>query len=127
VGESAYVFSGDSSTSLTGNYHGFTFGASHNGVSFGYYTNSLSEEFLVAQTTPSLGFHNPPPKVGPVVISEIHYHPPDENGQDVAELEFIELHNISSSITSLYDPQFPTNTWRLESAVEFSFPPNRHR
>src|SRR6266511_4766260 len=63
---------------------------------------------------------NPGPKVGPVVISEIHYHPPNERD------EFIELRNLSNAPIPLYDPMFPTNTWRIEdsesAAMSFAFP-----
>jgi hypothetical protein len=38
--------------------------------------------------------------------------------------EFIELHCISTTTNvPLYDPFFPTNQWRLDDAVNFTFPP----
>jgi len=61
--------------------------------------------------------------VGPVVISEVMYHPPDLAGgiDDVAN-EFIELRNITGSAVPLFDPANPPNTWRLKDAVSFNFP-----
>jgi Immunoglobulin domain/Lamin Tail Domain len=74
----------------------------------------------VAQSTRTLGTNNALPKVGPVVISEISYHPVDGAGGADNQLdEFIELANISGSPVAL---QNTTNTWRLRSAVDFDFP-----
>ncbi len=36
--------------------------------------------------------------------------------------EFIELYNLSSSSVSLFDPNYPTNTWQLGGGVAFAFP-----
>jgi hypothetical protein len=38
--------------------------------------------------------------------------------------EFIELLNISGSAVELFDPNFPTNTWRLSGGVDSELPPN---
>jgi hypothetical protein len=75
------------------------------------------------------GLPNSYPKVGPVVISEIMYHPPDiivsglSTIDNVVE-EFIELYNPSPAPAPLYDPGTPTNTWRLRDAVDYDFPLN---
>jgi len=53
----------------------------------------------------------------PIVISEIHYHP--VSGGD----EFVELMNISNQTVPLFDPDFPTNTWKVGGAG-FTFPMN---
>ncbi len=65
----------------------------------------------------SSGSGNTAPRVGPVVISEIHYHPSDSNA-----FEFIELHNTADTSVPLYDVSYPSNTWRLRGAVRFSMP-----
>jgi len=129
-GEEAYLFSGDSSGNPNGYFHGFGFGAALTGVSFGRYTNGVSQGtnvdiHIVAQSSNTFGFANALPKVGPIVISEIMYHPPDlAGGVDNVIDEFIELQNISSSPVPLYDVAFPTNRWKLDDAVEFSFSTN---
>jgi len=64
------------------------------------------------------GASNSAPRVGPVVINEIQYHPAP--GGD----EYVELKNITASAVKLYDPAYPTNHWRLRGAVDFDFPPN---
>jgi hypothetical protein len=58
-----------------------------------------------------------------VVISEIHYHPPDLAGgaEDTAG-EFLELENITEAPVALYDPGASTNTWSVVAGVEFVFP-----
>jgi hypothetical protein len=69
------------------------------------------------------GATNAPPRVGPIVLSEIMYHPPDSGTNDNVRDEFIELHNIGSVTAPLIDPTQPTNRWRLRDAVDFDFPP----
>jgi hypothetical protein len=102
---------------LTGYSHSAEFGASFNGTSFGRYVNSAGDEFYPRQTALTLGTVNPGPVIGPVVISEIHYHPAT-NGD-----EFVELLNLTGSPVSLYHTTFPTNAWKL-SGVDFTFPTN---
>ncbi|MEY2409364.1 MAG: hypothetical protein QOF48_2034, partial [Verrucomicrobiota bacterium] len=125
--------------SLTGQRAQVNFGAAQNGVSFGRYITSVGEEHFVAMAARSFGadnaetladfrlgggLANSSPKVGPVVISEIMYHPPDSGTNDDVLNEFIELRNITGATVPLYDVSFPTNTWRLRDAVSFVFPPN---
>jgi CotH kinase protein/Concanavalin A-like lectin/glucanases superfamily/Lamin Tail Domain/Immunoglobulin I-set domain len=124
-GDEVYLFSGDpNGTALTGYFHGYTYGAAENGVSFGPYVTSTGREDFVAQSSLTLNGPNSGPKVGPVVISEIMYRPPDRAGADNVFDEFVELHNISAASVDLFDSSAPTNTWRLAHAVSFSFPTN---
>jgi hypothetical protein len=119
---------------LTG-YRAFAeFGASANGVSFGRFPTSVGVDFT-AMSARTFGADNPAttnefrsgtgrtnayPKVGPVVISEIMYHPLGTNDA----LEFIELHNLLGAPVPLFDPVNPGNMWRLRKGVDFNFPPN---
>lgn len=127
LGGEVYLFSGNG-TDLTGYLHGFTFGPSAPGSSFGHYVTSINEEHFPIQSATSLGSANTGPLIGPVVVSEIHYHPIDPvvNGvtYDNTDDEYIELHNAAGAPVRLYDQTYPTNTWRLSDAVEFRFPPN---
>jgi hypothetical protein len=116
-GEQIYLFSADANGDLTGFSDGFAFGAAQNGVSFGRYVTSTGEIQYPAQRENTLGGANAGPRVGPVVINEIQYHP--SVGQD----EFVELKSITNGVVKFYDPLFPTNTWRLKG-VGFDFPPN---
>ena len=115
AGDSVYLSSGDAATNLTGFSHGFSFGAGALGASFGRHVISTGEEQFPILTSPTLNAANTPPRVGPVVISEIHYHP---NG---TEPEFVELRNISNGPVALFDPAVATNTWRL-NGLGFTFP-----
>lgn len=125
-GEEVYLFSANREADLTGYAHGFAFGAQANGVTFGRYVTSTGDEHFVAQRSPTLGTNNAGPLVGPVVITEIMYHPPDivvaGAGVDNTGDEFIELQNIGGNPAPLYDPTYPTNTWHLRNAVQYDFP-----
>ncbi len=76
-GDDIYIFSADANGNLTGYYHGFDYGASEENVTFGLYFTSDGGDVFVAQLSPTLGYANSGPKVGPVVVNEIMYHPVD--------------------------------------------------
>ena len=113
-GESLYLFSGTMNTNLSGYSHSFDYGASANGVSFGRYINSIGDEDWPALQSLTLGGSNSAPRIGPIVINEVMYHP--AAGYD----EFVELVNISSNAVLLYDAAFPTNAWKL-SGLGYTF------
>ena len=113
-----------------------TFEASENGVSFARYPNgtgpllissdlsfgtavrkNFPESFL-SEFRKGKGESNKAPKVGPLITTRIQYNPPI-NGD-----EFIEIQNITEAPVALYDTEFPTNSWKLESAVQYTFPTN---
>lgn len=123
-GDEVWLFSADSAGNLTGYFHGHRFGAAENGVTFGRYITSVGEEHFVSQTAGSLGGPNAGPLVGPIVINEIMYRPPDNGTNDNSADEFIELLNIASVPVQLFDPSIRTNTWRLRGGVDFNFPTN---
>jgi hypothetical protein len=131
---------GDAAGNLTGDRLQQSFGPAANGVSFGRSTTSRGADFVAGrQRTFGVdapadlgefrngnGATNAYPLVGPVVINEVMYRPPDylvgglpvDNSDD----EFIELLNPGSAPVPLYDPVYPTNRWRLRNAVSFDFP-----
>ena len=115
-GDEVYLFSADAA-GLTGYSHGFSFGGAPDGVSFGRHLNSVGEEHFVLQKFLTFAETNSGPRVGPVVINEIQYHPPPEGG------EFLELKNLTSSAVPLYDPEFPANRWQV-SGLGYVFPTN---
>lgn len=116
------------------------FPATANGVSLGRYVKSDGADFPaqiqrsfgrdepedLAEFRLGTGAANPGPIVGPVVISEIMYHPPDviSGGvtNDITIDEFIELKNLSTQAVPLYDPANPGNAWAIEDGVEYAFP-----
>jgi hypothetical protein len=117
TGDDVHLFSATTNGTLSGYSHSAEFGASFNGMSFGRYVTSAGEEFYPRQTAVTFGSPNSGPQIGPVVISEIHYHP--ETNAD----EFVELLNLTGSPVSLFSVAFPTNAWKL-SGVDFTFPTN---
>ncbi|MFM1769719.1 MAG: hypothetical protein RJA22_2248 [Verrucomicrobiota bacterium] len=132
-GDQVWLFSGDAATNLTGYVHGYAFGAADNGVTFGRVVTSDGREHFVAQTSPSLGAANPGPRIGPVVISEIHYRPPDRVDDSAGSFtgpvvsdnssdEFIELFNAGSTNVPLFDPAQPFNTWQVSGGADLAFP-----
>ena len=138
-GDQVHLSQADPQGNLTGYRAAVSFGASANGVSFGPCQTSVGTDFVALQF-PTLGITNPGslaqfrtgtgapnagPLVGPVVISEIMYHPPSTstNAGGLPGIEFIELQNLTPVALPLYDPVHPTNRWRLAGAVAFEFPP----
>ena len=107
------------------------FDPAENGVSFGRYpdgedtwgtlsqitfgstvqTNDAKEKIVDFRS--GKGAANSPYRVGPIVINEIMYH---------ADLEYIELYNTSNRDVPLYDPNNPSNTWKVTTAVDYVFP-----
>ena len=128
VGDEAYIYSGNAAGELTGYHHGYAFEASSTGVSFGRYIDSRSIEHFVAMNTLTLSNVNSGPRVGPVVISEINYHPPQKaegiGFVEAFEDEYIEVRNITGSPVQLFDPVNTANTWRIRGGVDFDFPPD---
>jgi hypothetical protein len=137
-GDSAYLSEADAGQNLTGYRAGVSFDAQANGVSFGRYQSSVGVE-LVAMSQRTFGVDNPAnltqfrtgtgatnayPLVGPVVLNEIMYHPPNYGTNLPDAEEFIELLNLTSTNVPLFDLSYPTNVWRLANAVSFEFPPN---
>ncbi len=115
------------------------FDAAENGVAYGRYVKSdggtdfvpmsarsfgVNNPASVAQFRTSAGQLNPYPKVGPLVISEIMYHPPDLGTNDNLLDEYIELTSITNGVLRLYDPAYPTNTWSVQGGVVYQFPTN---
>jgi hypothetical protein len=117
TGDDVYLFSATTNGTLTGYNHSAVFGASFNGISFGRYVNSAGEEFYPSQLTLTLSNVNSGPRIGPVVISEIHYHPAT-NGD-----EFVELFNLTGNPVPLYHTTYPTNAWKL-GGIGYDFPTN---
>ncbi len=124
-GDEVWLFSADLAGNLTGYVHGHSFGAADDGVSFGRHVTSEGKEHFVAQISRTVGATNSGPRVGPVIINEIMYRPPEIGGtNDNSDDEFIELLNITAGAVPLFNPVQTTNTWRLRGGVDFNFPTN---
>jgi hypothetical protein len=135
-GDEVYLAAAEAGGELTGYRTSVSFDAAESGVSIGRFATSQGLEFgalsertfgvdqpaSVQEFRLGTGLPNASARVGPVVISEIQYHPTDREGDDNDRDEFIELQNIASADVPLFDPVHPANTWRLRDAVDFVFP-----
>ena len=138
-GDSVFISEADVAGNLTGYRAQVSFGATPNGVSLGRVPTSMGVDFVplasrtfgvdnpasLAQFRTGTGLTNSGPRIGPVVISEIMYHPPNSgpNATENPEEEFVELFNVTSNPVPLYDPLAPSNRWKISGGIEFTFPP----
>jgi len=111
-GEWAVITGGDSDGNLLGYQARQQFGASEPGVALGLHTNSTDKTQFVALSEGTPGAANALPKVGPVVISEIMYHPLSGG------IEFIEIENTSGEAVALGSAN---SAWSFTNGIEFSF------
>jgi hypothetical protein len=114
-GEAVCLTSANADGTLRGYREVQQFDASDREVPFTRYVKSTGKTDFVAESAPTPLADNACPKVGPVVINEVMYHP--LNDAD----EFIELHNITGSPVPLYDPARPANAWKVEGGVTYAF------
>ena len=93
-------------------------GAAESNVAFGRYRKNNGTDDFVAMSTNTPETTNAAPKVGPLVISEIMYHPAGN-----ADAEYVELLNISAQPVTLFDaPTDQAWTFEDEGGVVFVFP-----
>ena len=138
-GDAVYLSEADGAGELTGYRVSVSFGAAENGVSFGRFATSTGADFTalaqrtfgadnpatLAQFRTGLGLTNSYPRIGPVIINEIMYHPVSgTNAVEIAEEEFVELHNVTASAVPLFDPARATNAWQLGGGIAFNFSSN---
>lgn len=131
-GEAAYLYSADATGAPTGYFRGMAFGASDTNAGIirirhagGIETTQaltptfgVSEPESVEHFRAGPGAPNAPPRVGPVVIDEIHPRPA------AGEPPFIELVNTSAEPVMLGgDAAAATGPWALTDGVSFAFPP----
>ncbi|MCA9214580.1 MAG: lamin tail domain-containing protein, partial [Planctomycetales bacterium] len=88
------------------------FDAAQNGVSLGRWPNGSGDLFPMTDLT--FGSENSGPIQSPVVISEVHYNPPAQDGLTPDQLEFVELWNGSNSAVDI-------SNWHLDGGVDFNF------
>ncbi|MCK4294420.1 MAG: lamin tail domain-containing protein, partial [Planctomycetes bacterium] len=101
------------------------FGASATGVSFGrYFKKSTGNYNFVAMSAATPWLPNAYPKVGPIVINEIMYHPnwPTGSSYPTSQYEYIELFNSSAAPVKLYDDE-AREPWRFTDGIDYTFPP----
>ena len=115
-GDTVCLSSGDDGE-LTGYLAVQEFAASETGVSLGRYQKSTGFYDFTALDSNTPGGANTSAKVGPIVISEIMYHP-EPNG----DAEFIELYNITGATVNLYSIE--NIPWKFTDGIDFTFMPD---
>ncbi|MBN2477233.1 MAG: lamin tail domain-containing protein [Pirellulales bacterium] len=112
-GDDVWLMGADASGKLVRFIDHVEFGAAKNGESFGRYPNGSGDLCPMQQRTlnPADG-ENSQPRVGPVIISEVHYNPDPTDLDD--DLEFIEIYNPTAETADLTD-------WRIRKGIDFDF------
>ncbi|MBL9168789.1 MAG: lamin tail domain-containing protein [Verrucomicrobiales bacterium] len=133
-GGEIWLFEADTAGRLTGRAAWARFAPAPANTSFGAYKTGLELQWLPLDR-PSFGVAAPSSleqfrsgqgqsnslfRVGPIVISELYYHPVSGAGVDA---EFIELENVSAQVVDLGSGGSAEHGWRLAEAVSFDFPP----
>jgi hypothetical protein len=112
VGEDLYLSAGDG-TQLTGFGTSVRFDAQLNGESAGRFPNGTGDWYPMEINT--FGAPNSQPRVGPLVIDELMYHPPEVAGVANPDLlEFVEIINPTDSPVDL-------TGWEI-SGIGYIFP-----
>ncbi len=129
-GELAVLSSADRLGQLTGYMAGFSFGASEPGVSWGRQATTVGLD-ATPLLSPTFGVDNPTdiahfrqgrgaansrPRVGPLVINEVMYAPPNDKPQ------YIELFNPTDMPVTTHLTTSPSQRWRLEGSLAFALP-----
>jgi len=112
-GDNVWLMKADANGNLTHFGDHIQFDAAANGESFGRWPDGSGDPYPVITTT--LGIQNSGPRVGPVIVSEVMYNPPDPDGEGVIDpddLEFIEIYNPGPSSVDLWESYFVDGVWQ---------------
>jgi hypothetical protein len=110
AGDDLYVSSASGAGVLGAYREAVHFGASDPGVTLGRYMTSTGRADFVPLAGATRGADNAAPRVWPVVINEVMYHPSGSGGD-----EWIELRNVTGAAVTL-------DGWRFTAGVDFTFP-----
>ena len=136
-GDDIYLSEADGADKLVRYVDQYPYAASQNGYSFGRCPDGTGDFTTLATPTfgvsgpgsvedfrTGIGARNAGPRVGPVVINEIMYHPSETNALGRMPSEYIELLNVSAQAVPFYNVSEPTNAWSLSGGVSYTFPTN---
>jgi hypothetical protein len=119
-GDEVWLMKADDQGNLIAFADNVDFGAAANGESFGLWPNG--DGVLYPMVSHTLGMANSGPRVGPLVISEVMYHPTLPTPEDLAvfagltqdDLEFVEIYNPTSE-------PVPLTNWRIRGGISYDF------
>jgi len=113
-GEDVWLMEADGDGQLIRFVDHVDFGAAANGESFGRWPDGTGDLYPMRTRTLDPADANSGPRVGPVIISEVHYNPGDFEG--ASDYEFVEIYNAGNETENL------TN-WRIRKGVDYDFAP----
>ena len=108
-GDSVWLVEADAEGNVLRFVDHVEFPAARNAEPFGRWPNSTGKLYPLFAYTP--GAPNATPRVGPVLITEIHYSPRSDN----PEHQYIEIANPSTDYISMAN-------WKLRGGVDYNFP-----
>jgi len=116
-GETLYLYSGEDKV-FPGYLIEAPLGPSETFYSFGRYQTSIGVYSYVTMSELTPGLPNAYPRVGPVIVNEVMYHPASD-----ADAEYVELLNIDEGPVTLFD-FVVMEPWRFKdnSGIDFRFP-----
>jgi len=85
-------------------------------VSFGLFRRADGKLDFTEMSVPTPGATNAPPRIGPLVFSEILFLP------ETNKAAFLELTSLSDNPLPLFDPDNPANTWIIDGIGPYAFP-----
>lgn len=109
-GDEVYLTISNQQGLITGIADSVEFGPTLSGESLGRWPNAKGEFIAMDSFTPAAP--NSGPRIGPILISEIMYHP---NLLEEDFFEYIEIYNAGEAAQDL-------SLWTLEDGVEYIFP-----
>jgi hypothetical protein len=110
-GEDIYLMEAGSSGGPAKFIDHVEFAAAFNGETLGRWPNGSGTGTLIPMLSNTLGAANSGPRIGPVVVNEVMYHP---SASPENHLEFVEIHNSGSTTENLAH-------WRLRGGADFDF------
>ena len=113
-GDDVWLMEADGAGNLVRFVDHVDFGAAINGESFGRWPNGEGDLYPTARRTLDPAGPNSGPRIGPVVISEVHYNP-DTGAVDDDDFEFVEIYNPTGTTVDLTD-------WRIRKGIDYDFP-----
>ena len=116
TGDDVWLMQADASGNLTYFVDHVSFGAAINGESFGRWPNATGILYPMLNRTfgQANDYGGNSPRIGPLLISEVMYHPSVSAGQDADDYEYIEIYNPTAAAVDL-------SNWQIQSGVDFTF------
>jgi len=115
-GEDVWLMEADAADNLVRFVDHVEFGSAANGESFGRWPHAVGDLYpMIRPTLGPVDHENAGPRIGPVLISEVHYNHDPDPAVDDKNLEFVEIYNPTNGTIDLTD-------WRIRKGIDYNFP-----